>query len=128
MYWNKVQSHRATSSQNWLAEKRSRITTEPPPINVAPVANAALDRAVLARNGTIAIYANDGSDLSIEVRPSMMLNARYQFVMVYTVPAEAKQRAVEDVAAAVNAHVLRVGEDAGMPLHRQQRGAVRDPP
>jgi NADPH2:quinone reductase len=95
-------------------------------VEVAPVANAALDHAVLAGNGTIAIYANDGPELSIPVRPSMMGNARYQFVMVYTVPPEAKQLAVEDVAAAVKAHVLRVGEDAGLPLHRFPLRATGD--
>jgi len=39
-------------------------------------------------------------------------------VLVYTVPAQAKQDAVADVAAAVAAEALRVGEQAGLPLHR----------
>jgi hypothetical protein len=39
----------------------------------------------------------------------MTRNIRYQFVLVYTVPATAKRIAVEDVAAAVDAGALRVG-------------------
>jgi NADPH2:quinone reductase len=48
----------------------------------------------------------------------MVVNLRYQFVLVYTVPVSAKTQAVQDVAAAVAAGALRVGEEAGLPLHR----------
>jgi NADPH2:quinone reductase len=48
----------------------------------------------------------------------MRRNVRYQFVLVYTVPAEAKGRAVEDVAKAAAEGAMPVGEDAGLPLHR----------
>ena len=48
----------------------------------------------------------------------MTANTRYQFVLVYTVSAEVKRLAVRDVVAAVQAGALRVGEDAGLPLHR----------
>ena len=48
----------------------------------------------------------------------MVSNTRYQFVLVYTVPAQAKQHAVEDVSAAVAAGALGVGEQHGLPLHR----------
>jgi NADPH2:quinone reductase len=37
---------------------------------------------------------------------------------VYTVPEAAKARGVEDVSDAVAAGALRVGEEAGLPLHR----------
>ena len=47
----------------------------------------------------------------------MTPNARWQFVLVYTMPGGAKERAVEDVVAAVDAGALRVGEEAGLPLH-----------
>jgi NADPH2:quinone reductase len=86
---------------------------------VAPAANAALDAAVLAPNGTVAAYATDGgNDLELEVRELMFRNLRYQFVLVYTVSAAAKDQAVADVAAAVADGALPVGEDAGLPLHR----------
>jgi len=48
----------------------------------------------------------------------MVLNARWQFVLVYTVPPAAKTAAVEGVSAAVVDGALRVGEEAGLPLHR----------
>jgi NADPH2:quinone reductase len=48
----------------------------------------------------------------------MPRNLRYQFVLVYTLPAEAKAQAVADVSAAAAAGVLPVGQGAGLPLHR----------
>ena len=88
-------------------------------VEVAPAANAALDAAVLAPNGTVAVYATDGgNDLELNVRELMSRNLRYQFVLVYTVPAAAKDQAVADVAAAVADGALPVGDDAGLPLHR----------
>jgi NADPH2:quinone reductase len=48
----------------------------------------------------------------------MPRHLRYQFVLVYTVPAIAKASAVADVAAAVADGALPVGEEAGLPLHR----------
>ncbi len=85
---------------------------------VAPQANAELDQAVVAPSATVAIYANDGDALAVPIRPSMGANLRYQFIMVYSVPPPAKRRAVADVAAAVDDGALRVGEEAGLPLHR----------
>jgi len=87
-------------------------------VEVAPVANAELDAAVLAANGTVTVYASQDEPLCIPIRPTMRLNARYQFMLVYTMPDAAKRRAVDDVTAAVDAGALRVGEDAGLPLHR----------
>jgi NADPH2:quinone reductase len=89
-------------------------------VEVAPGANAAIDQAVLASAGTVAVYATEPGtgDLTLPVFPLMARNVRYQFVLVYTVPAEAKAHAVEDVCAAVSAGAIRVGKDAGLPLHR----------
>ncbi|GHF65810.1 NADPH2:quinone reductase [Amycolatopsis bartoniae] len=88
-------------------------------VEVAPGPNAALNQAVLAPNGTIAVYANNGGEeLTLTIRPHMVANARYQFVFVYTVPPEAKEHAVADVSAAVADGALRVGDEAGLPLHR----------
>jgi NADPH:quinone reductase len=88
-------------------------------VEVAPSANAALDAAVLSRDGTVAAYATDGGDqVTLAVFPLMYLNARYQFVLVYTVPPAAKEQAVADVAAAVADGALPVGEEVGLPLHR----------
>lgn len=88
-------------------------------VEVAPAANAALDQAVLAPNGTVAAYATDGgNELELSVRALMSRNVRYQFVLVYTVPAKAKDQALADVVAAVAEGALPVGEEAGLPLHR----------
>ena len=86
-------------------------------VEVAPGANAALDQAVVASNGTISAYASDQEVLPIPVRAAMGVNSRYQFVLVYTEPAVAKQGAIEDIQAALKAAALRVGTEAGLPLH-----------
>ena len=87
-------------------------------VEVAPATNAAIDVAVLARHGVVAVYADDGDgSLTLPVRELMGPNARWQFVLVYTEPAVAKARAVENVTAAVAEGAIRVGEHAGLPLH-----------
>ena len=88
-------------------------------VEVAPIANAALNHAVLAPNGVIAVYATESAaDLSVPVWPLMARNIRYQFVLVYTVSAAVKAQAVVDVSAAVADGALRVGPEHGLPLHR----------
>ena len=88
-------------------------------VEVAPAANAALDAAVLAPNGTVAVYAAErGTELELSVRALMGRNIKYAFVLVYTVPRDAKDHAVADVSDALAAGALPVGEDAGLPLHR----------
>lgn len=95
-------------------------------VEVAPVANAALNHEVLALNGTVATYDAAPEDLAIPVRAAVMLNARYQFVLLYTIPAAAKDRAVADVSAAVADGALRAGAHAGLPLHRFPLSATAD--
>ena len=87
-------------------------------VEVDPVANAALDRAVIANNGTIASYASAADSLSIDVGDAMQVNTRYQFVLVYTMPDAAKDRAIADITEALTVGVLRIGEDAGLPIIR----------
>jgi NADPH2:quinone reductase len=87
-------------------------------VEVSPAMNAALDADVLARHGSVAVYANNGgSAVELPVRPSMVPNARWQFVLVYNAPEAWRARALEDVAAAVLDGAVRVGEEAGLPLH-----------
>lgn len=86
-------------------------------VEVAAVSNADLDRQVLRAGGAVAIYASDpGEEFTLDVRAYMGLNARLQFVLLYTIPPAALEVAVEDVTAAIDA--LPVGEAAGLPLHR----------
>ncbi|MET0474041.1 MAG: NADPH:quinone reductase [Mycobacterium sp.] len=85
---------------------------------VAPGQNAALNAAVVAPRASIAVYANDGDQFSLDVRPHMLVNARYQFILLYTVGELALRSGREDVTAAAAAGALAVGEAAGLPLHR----------
>jgi NADPH2:quinone reductase len=88
-------------------------------VEVAPSVNAALDLSVAAVGATVAVYATDPDGyVPLPVWPLMRQNVGYAFVLVYTVPAEAKRHAVEDVSAAVAAGAFKVGEAAGLPLHR----------
>lgn len=87
-------------------------------VEVSPAVNAALDAEVLARHGSVSVYANDGgSTMELPVRPSMVPNVRWQFVLVYNAPDAWRSGALEDVAAAVRGQAVRVGDEAGLPLH-----------
>ncbi|MGD9961548.1 NADPH:quinone reductase [Nocardioides sp.] len=88
-------------------------------VEVAPAVNAALDLAVAAPGATVAFYANNGGDeVTLPVRPSMAANLNWHGILVYTVTGAAKAAAVADVLAAVRDGALRVGPEAGLPLHR----------
>ena len=88
-------------------------------VEVAAGANAELDQAVLRPRGTISIYANEGSTpFNLDVRRNMGLNSRYQFVLLYTVGWEQIAGAASDINHAIEDGALRVGEEAGLPLHR----------
>ena len=86
---------------------------------VALGANLPLDLAVLRTRGTIATYANEGDGpVALDVLRTMVLNARLQFLVLYTAGAQVRAAAVEDVAAAVRDGALPVGEEHGLPLVR----------
>ncbi len=87
-------------------------------VEVAAAQNSAVDAQILAQGGTVAVYAGTGGDeVTLPVRPMMVLNARWQFVLLYDVPHAAKDQAVDDVTAAAVDGGVRVGEQAGLPLH-----------
>ncbi|WP_432251175.1 NADPH:quinone reductase [Streptomyces sp. HNM1019] len=86
---------------------------------VALGANLALDMAVLRTRGTVSAYGNEGDrPVELDVMRSMVLNARFQFVVLYTVGSDPLAAAVEDVTAAVRGGALPVGEEHGLPLVR----------
>jgi NADPH2:quinone reductase len=88
-------------------------------VEVAPAVNATLNAAVVANHGTIAVYANNGgTDVTLNVARHFALNVRYQFLLLYTLGPDALRAAIEDITAALNDGALRVGDDAGLPLHR----------
>ncbi|MDE0775912.1 MAG: NADPH:quinone reductase, partial [Nocardioides sp.] len=60
---------------------------------------------------------NGGDEASLPVRPSFAKNVRIQGLLLYTLGADLLAAATEDVSAAVAAGALRVGEEAGLPLH-----------
>jgi NADPH:quinone reductase len=64
--------------------------------------------------------------MALPVRASVVPDPRWQFVLLYTAPAEAKARAVEDVNAAVLSGAVDVGEGhraaaTHFPLSRPRR-------
>jgi len=88
-------------------------------VEVSASTNSALGAEIMAPNGTIAIYADNGGDTAaIPIRPHMVTNTRIQFVLVYTVDAVSKSNAVADVSAAVAVGALTIGADGGLPVHR----------
>ena len=96
-------------------------------VEVSPAVNSAIDAAVIATGGSIAMYANNGGDeVTVPVRPSMVTNARWQFVLLYTLAHVAKVHAIEDVAGAVLDGAVRVGRDAGVPLTHFALDSARD--
>ena len=87
-------------------------------VDVDIIRNVDLIGAVLAPRGSVAIYANSGDAAVIPLRAFMGLNARLQYVLLYTAGAENLRAAAEDVSAAVADGALEVGEAAGLPLTR----------
>jgi NADPH2:quinone reductase len=88
-------------------------------VEVAAGSNAELDLAVLKPRGTIAIYANDGEiPFAPDVRTNMGLNTRYQFVLLYTVGWQRIANAAADLNQAIDDRAFRIGEQAGLPIHR----------
>ncbi|MFC4148835.1 NADPH:quinone reductase [Micromonospora mangrovi] len=94
-------------------------------VEVSAARNAAADVQLLRTGGAVCVYADDGGDeVRLPIRPLMMPNARWQFVLVYTEPKAAKAQAVADVSAAVAQGAVRVGEAAGLPLHHHSMDAA----
>ncbi len=88
-------------------------------VEVAIIQNVDLLGRVLKPRGTVSVYANTGgTEVTLPVRPFMKMNARIQFVLLYTVGEEALRAAAQDIASAVAEGVLEVGEEHGLPLVR----------
>ncbi len=88
-------------------------------VDVAIAQNMDLVSEVLKTRGAVSAYADaGGKKLELPVRPLMGLNARLQFVLLYTVGEEALRSAAEDLTVAVEDGALEVGEEHGLPLLR----------
>lgn len=87
-------------------------------VEVAPAQNLRLDLQVIRPRGTIAIYANNGGDeVTLSVRETFSTNARFQWVLLYTVGPSALRAAAEDITAALADGAFGVGEEHGLPVH-----------
>jgi NADPH2:quinone reductase len=123
----KAQLAAAAGADHVIDYRRQDVVTEvrkisPPGVDaiveVNPAVNAAIDAQVVGMHGAVAMYADDaGAEVTVPVRSQMQLNARWQFVLVYTEPTRAKEFGVEDVNAAVLDGAVGVGREAGLPLH-----------
>jgi NADPH:quinone reductase len=71
-------------------------------VEVALGANLELDLAVVRRpDARVVTYAAEATDPVLPVRACMTANAVLRFVLLYGVPAEARDQAVRDISAAV---------------------------
>jgi NADPH2:quinone reductase len=96
----------------WAPDGVARIVE----VNLA--ANVALDTDVLADGGVITCYT--APDRTVELSRSLMvLNARLAFVLVYTIPLEAKLAAVADISQALSDGAL-----TALPEHRFTLGQI----
>ena len=87
-------------------------------VEVAADQNASVDAQVIGHAGVVSVYSVRGTgDLTLPAMQLMTPNARWQFVTIYHVPTAAKAQAVQDVATAATQGGIRVGADAGLPLH-----------
>jgi len=89
----------AAAIRTWAAEGVSRV------VDVDVAANLEVDAAVVAPNGAIASYLVRPDPVTLG-RELMVLNVVLRFVLVYSMPDEAKLAAVADIDAALRAGAL----------------------
>jgi NADPH2:quinone reductase len=88
-------------------------------IEVALGANLALDLALARPGTTIMTYAAEASDPGLPVRACMTANVILRFMLLYTLPAAALDRAVADITAA-----LAGGDLTGLPVRKFPLDAI----
>jgi NADPH2:quinone reductase len=87
-------------------------------VEVAPAQNLRHDVQVIRPRGTIAIYANNGGDeVTLSVRETFSTNARFQWVLLYTVGHAPLRAAAEDITTALVDGAFGIGEEHGLPVH-----------
>lgn len=87
-------------------------------VELAPAQNLRLDLQVIGPRATIAIYANNGGDeITLSVRETFSTNARFQWVLLYTVGESALRAAAEDITAALLDGAFGIGAEHGLPVH-----------
>ncbi|MDQ0780004.1 NADPH2:quinone reductase [Streptomyces aurantiacus] len=87
-------------------------------VEVAPAQNLSLDLQVIRSRATIAIYASEGgSEVALGVGRALSTNARFQWVLLYTLGRSALRAAAEDITAALADGAFGVGGEHGLPVH-----------
>lgn len=87
-------------------------------VEVAPAANVLVDSQVIAPHGVIASYAKEGGDEAvIQILPNMRLCASWHFLLLYALRESELQAAAAAIGSALGDGAIRVGVDAGLPLH-----------
>lgn len=82
-------------------------------IEVALGANLELDLALASPGTVILTYAAEPRNPELLVRPCMTANVTLRFMLLYTIPAQAQDAAVEGVSTALAAEAL-----TELPVHR----------
>jgi NADPH2:quinone reductase len=96
----------AATLREWAPEGVHRI------VEVALAANLPADAEIIGRGGVIASYG--GPDGALEPQGGLIVkNAELHWVLVYTMPVDAKRDAIADITEG-----LRAGELHGLPEHR----------
>jgi NADPH:quinone reductase len=87
-------------------------------VEVAPAVNAGIDTSVVAPHGCVSCYVSEPEEeVRLGGRRLTTLNARWQYVSIFTIPAAAKRRAIDDVTTALAGQSIGVGESRGLRLH-----------
>jgi NADPH:quinone reductase len=89
-------------------------------VEVAINQNLPLDLAVMAPNAVVSAYAN-GTLGEVPVRDLMARNILLRFVLIYTIPHDALQAAVDEVSEALRQNVL-----SELPAHRFPLDQIAD--
>lgn len=105
-----VVSYRAPDTVEQLQAFARRMTRI---VEVNLAANLAMDLALSGPETVIAAYAAAASDPVLPMRACMNANVMLRFVLLYTVPGSAIDRAITGVTAA-----LRAGALTELPVHR----------
>lgn len=117
-------------TQEVVAEVRRHAPDGADIVVEVSTANAGPDVDLLAAHGVVAMYAGTaGQEVTVPLRPAMAINARWQYVLLYTIPDAAKSAAVAAVTDAAAAGAIGVGDSVGLPLHRfplEQTAAAHD--
>jgi NADPH2:quinone reductase len=87
-------------------------------VEVDLLRNIGVDAQLLAPAGTISTYAGATGAIDLP-RALFTSNARLEFVLVYTIPDEARRAAVTEIAQAIGAGALTL-----LPIHRFPLGEV----